>query len=98
MLTDRQIFIEAIRTLSVVEFSYGGFRRVYWPYILGETRSGEIEVFGWQQLSGKGGQPDFRQFRLCNLSGLVVTGSHFARPSRAVDPAARGFVHVIAHL
>jgi hypothetical protein len=98
MHSDRQIIAAAIRNLAVIEFGYGGYRRVYWPYVLGAMKSGEIEVFGWQQLSGKGGQPDFRQFRLDNLSGLIVTGPYFARPSQPVDPAGRGFVDVFARV
>ena len=98
MYSDRQVITEAIRNLAVIEFGYGGCRRVYWPYVLGAMKSGEIEVFGWQQLSGKGGQPDFRQFRLDGLSGLIVTGQNFARPSQPVDPAKKGFVQVIARI
>lgn len=97
-MSNRQAIIDAIQTLSEIEFGYTGFRRVYWPYILGETRSGELEVFGWQRLSGKGGQPEFRQFRLGGLTGLVGTGQHFARPSEPVDLARRGFVRVIARV
>ena len=98
MLSDRQLIIEAIRSRTVIEFSYGGFRRVYWPYILGEMKSGELEVFGWQVRSGKGGQPDFRQFRLSGLGGLIATAGHFEKPRVPVDPEKRGFVRVIARL
>lgn len=98
MFSDRQVISEAIRNLAEVEFGYGGYRRVYWPYVLGAMKSGEIEVFGWQQLSGKGGKPDFRQFRLDGLTGLIVTGRHFARPLQPVDPAKNGFVQVFARI
>lgn len=96
MYSDRQIIIQAIQTLTVVEFSYDGYRRVYWPYILGETKKGETEVFGWQQLSGKGCQPDFRQFRQKNVTGLIATAQSFARPFPPIDAEKRGFVRVIA--
>ena len=98
MFSDTEIIAGAIRSLSVIEFGYDGFRRVFWPYALGKMKTGETELFGWQQLSGKGGQPDFRQFRLSNLTGLVVTGSHFERPLQPVDPERRGFVRVIAQI
>ena len=98
MFSEKQLIIEAIRSLTVIEFGYGGYRRVYWPYALGAMKSGEIEVFGWQQLSGKGGQPDFRQFRLSGLTGLTATAQHFARPLQPVDPAGRGFVQVFAQI
>lgn len=98
MYSNRQIIADAIRNLAVIEFGYGGYRRVYWPYVLGATKTGEIEVFGWQQLSGKGGAPDFRQFRLDNLTGLIVTGPHFVKPLKPVDPAANGFVQVFARI
>jgi hypothetical protein len=98
VLSDRQIIIAAIRSLSVIEFGYSGYRRVYWPYALGETKTGEIEVFGWQSLSGKGGQSDFRQFRLKNLTGLIATGQNFARPPIRVDLEGRGFVWVFAQI
>jgi hypothetical protein len=97
-MSDFQLVIEAIRTRTVIEFSYGGFRRVYRPYILGETKTGEIEVFGWQALSGKGGQPEFRQFRLTNLSGLIPTVNTFERPSSLPEPEKRGFIRVIARV
>lgn len=95
---NRQKVIDAIRERTVVEFRYDGFRRVYWPYILGETKSGELEMFGWQVRSGKGGQPDFRQFRLSGLTGLTATAQHFEKPLVPVDPGKRGFVRVIARL
>jgi predicted DNA-binding transcriptional regulator YafY len=97
-VTNTETIAAAIRNLAVIEFGYDGYRRVYWPYILGETKKGEIEVFGWQQLSGKGSQPDFRQFRLDGLTGLVVTGSHFARPLQPVNLAQRGFVRVFVRI
>jgi len=98
MLSDRELIREAIHSLTVIEFGYDGYRRVYWPYILGETKKGEIEVFGWQVLSGKGGQPDFRQFRLDGLTGLIATALHFARPFPPCDPVKRGFVRVFAQV
>jgi hypothetical protein len=98
MFSNREIIAEAIRRLTVIEFGYGNYRRVYWPYVLGETKSGEIEVFGWQTLSGKGSAPDFRQFRLSGLTGLIATARHFERPSRRVDPAKQGFVRVFAQI
>lgn len=98
MFANQTTFIEAIRSRSEVTFLYDGVRRVYWPYILGETKSGEVEVFGWQTRSGKGGPPDFRQFRLRNLTGLVATGENFATPLQPVDPVRRGFVRVLARL
>lgn len=98
MLSDKQMIIEAIRTRSEIEFFYGAFRRVYWPYIIGETKKGELEMFGWQRLSGKRGSADFRQFQLSDLSGLVSTGHSFAQPLLPVDPVKRGFVRVFARL
>lgn len=98
MLSTKQFIIEAIGRLTVIEFGYDGYRRVYWPYILGETKSGELEVFGWQARSGKGGPAHFRQFRLDGLTGLTPTAQYFERPSQPVDPAKRGFVRVIAHV
>ena len=98
MLSDKQIIIEAIQRLTVIEFGYGGFRRVYWPYALGETKSGDTEVFGWQVRSGKGDQPDFRQFRLDGLTGLIPTAQYFARPTQPVDLERRGFVRVLASI
>jgi hypothetical protein len=98
MLSNRATIAEAIRRLTVIEFGYDGYRRVYWPYILGETKSGELEVFGWQTLSGKGGAADFRQFRLSGLTGLIATARCFERPSPRVDPEKRGFVRVFARI
>jgi len=98
MFTRQNTIIEAIRSRSEVTFVYDHARRVYWPYILGETKSGEVEMFGWQTRSDKGGPPDFRQFRLCNLTGLVATELNFAAPLQPVDPERRGFVRVLARL
>jgi predicted DNA-binding transcriptional regulator YafY len=95
VFNERQIIENAIRDRAVIEFGYDGFRRVFWPYVLGETKTGEVEVFGWQQRSGKGGAPDFRQFRLDRLTGVLVTGASFERPRQPIDPADRGFVRVI---
>lgn len=96
MFTESQIIAQAIDNLAVIEFGYDGYRRVFWPYVLGTTKKGETEVFGWQQLSGKGGAPDFRRFRVDGMTGLVVTGSHFARPFPPVDLAKLNFARVIA--
>ena len=98
MFSNKAIIAEAILRLTVIEFGYAGYRRVYWPYILGETKSGEIEVFGWQAQSGKGGAPDFRQFRLNGLTGLTATARYFGRPSPRADPEKRGFVRVFAQV
>ena len=98
MFTHTNTFIEAIRSRSELTFIYDGARRVYWTYILGETKSGEVEVFGWQMRSDKGGPPDFRQFRLRSLTGPVATGLNFERPLQPVDPERRGFVRVLARL
>ena len=98
MFTDGQIVERAIENLSVIEFGYDGYRRVFWPYVLGATKKGETEVFGWQQLSGKGGAPDFRRFRLDGMTGLIVTGSRFARPSPPVDLGKLNFARVIARV
>jgi hypothetical protein len=96
MYSNRNLITEAIRSLMAVEFSYDGYHRVYWPYVLGEMKSGELELFGWQQKSGKGGKPDFRQFRLNNLVGLIATAQHFPKPIPPVNSAERGFLRVIA--
>lgn len=98
MLAQRNTIIEAIRSRSEVTFVYDNARRVYWPYILGETKLGEVEMFGWQTQSDKGGRPDFRQFRLRNLTGLIATGTNFVAPLQPVDPEKRGFVRVLARL
>jgi hypothetical protein len=94
MLSDRQTVEGAVRRLECIEFRYDGFRRVAEPYIIGTDKEGATTMFAWQTLSGKGGVPGWRHFRLDGLGELHPTGRHFVPKQPRPDPAKCGFVQV----
>lgn len=96
MYSHRQIVEEAVRRRETIEFGYDGYVRVGEPHIIGKDKEGEIIVFVWQTLSGKGSAPGWRKIPLDGLTMLRPAGRSFAPKSPPPDPAKCGFVQVIA--
>tara|TARA_R110001606_G_scaffold345151_2_gene493968 strand:- start:30897 stop:31196 length:300 start_codon:yes stop_codon:yes gene_type:complete len=76
---NQQFIEEAIRSKSIVEFSYGNHRRVVEPHVVGVI-NGAVQMLGYQigGSSSSGGIPEWRRFDLNRINGLSSTGQNFA--------------------
>lgn len=79
---------QAIKSKSIVEFTYSGHRRVVEPHVLGVS-GGSLQFLGYQigGTSSSGGIPEWRRFELSKVSGLTITSDTF--PGRRPFPSGR---------
>lgn len=76
----QQLIEQAIRSKSVVEFTYSNHRRVVEPHVLG-VKDGVFQILGYQiggSSSSGGPLPEWRRFDLAKMVGLAITASVFA--------------------
>jgi predicted DNA-binding transcriptional regulator YafY len=73
-----QAIIQAIRSKNLIEFIYGGHKRVVEPHVLG-MKDGMTQLLGYQigGSSSSGGIPEWRRFDLPNMSGLKIRNELF---------------------
>lgn len=85
---NQQKIEQAIRSKSIVEFTYRGNRRIVEPHVLGVI-GGILQVLGYQTdgSSSSGGIPEWRRFELSRISKLSVTRDSF--PGRRPFPSGR---------
>lgn len=82
-------FVEAaIRNKQMIEFTYGGGRRIVEPHVLGIER-GRIGILGYQVdgYSSSGGLPEFRRFYLDEAGEPKALDQKF--PGRRPFPSGR---------
>ena len=85
----QQSIEQAIRTKSVVEFTYSNHRRVVEPHVLG-VKDGAVQFLGYQidgSSSSGGPLPEWRRFELAKISGLSITDNKF--PGRRPFPSGK---------
>lgn len=84
----QQILKDAIANKHVVEFTYGGHRRIAEPHVLG-VFNGAIQLLGFQTggSSSSGGLPEWRRFDLADMSGLKVLSQSF--PGKRPFPSGK---------
>ena len=70
---------QAIRSKSVVKFTYSDHHRVVEPHVLG-LKGGSLQILGYQigGSSSSGGIPEWRRFDVQRMSGFVTTAQKFA--------------------
>lgn len=86
---EHECLLRAIQELRLIEFDYGGFRRVFEPHAYGVGSSGEAVLHGFQ-LEGESSSaspPGWRTFTVAEMSALVVSTRRFsqARPGFAYE-------------
>jgi hypothetical protein len=82
------VLCEAIRTRSLVEFQYGGLRRVVAPYAHGRSTRG-VEVLRAIQVGGgsrKGGYGFGKLWVMDRIVGPRMTGEHFEPDDPQYNP------------
>ena len=85
----QQMIEQAIRSKSVVSFTYSGHPRVAEPHVLG-IKDGAVQFLGYQiggSSSSGGPLPEWRRFDLAKISGLSITDQKF--PGRRPFPSGR---------
>ena len=85
----QQLIEQAIRSKSVISFTYSGHPRVSEPHVLG-IKGGAVQFLGYQigGSSNSGGPlPEWRRFDLAKISGLSITDQKF--PGRRPFPSGR---------
>ncbi|MFP4687522.1 MAG: WYL domain-containing protein [bacterium] len=97
--TVNEILHEAIDKRLVVKFSYKWRSRVVEPYLIGIHEEEDEAMLRGFQIEGEsesGGIPDWRLFRLTNISSLKITDREF-EPRRDVyepgDPDMKEIIH-----
>ncbi|MGY3821351.1 hypothetical protein [Acinetobacter haemolyticus] len=75
---NRAIIEQAIKTKSIIEFSYKGHHRIAEPHVLGVSK-GDLQVLSYQVggTSNSGGVPNWRRFELIGITNLVITDRKF---------------------
>jgi hypothetical protein len=84
----QQVLRDAIANKHVVEFTYGGHRRVAEPHVLGVS-NGATQLLGYQigGSSSSGGLPEWRRFDLVGMGGVSVTQHSF--PGKRPFPSGK---------
>jgi len=82
------IIQQAIEGKKLIDFMYGGHRRLIEPHVLG-INAGVTQVLGYQVggSSSSGGIPEWRRFDLPNISELKVRAESF--PGKRPFPSGR---------
>ncbi|MBV6449198.1 hypothetical protein [Nitrosomonas sp.] len=83
-----QLIKQTISAKKLIEFVYGGHRRLIEPHILG-VNGGVTQVLGYQVggSSSSGGIPEWRRFDLRRMSSLKPTSGSF--PGRRPLPSGK---------
>jgi hypothetical protein len=75
-----QIIANAIRSKTVITFSYEGDGRTFNPHVMWETKSGNVVVYGFQtQSTDPFSQNGSHTFTVSKIELLRLTGDHFAK-------------------
>lgn len=76
----QQIIERAMDDKSVIEFTYGGHRRIAEPHVIGENK-GSLGILCYQiggsSSSSSGGLPQWRRFDLSGIQNLAAVDAHF---------------------
>ena len=86
---NQQLIEKAIRSKSVVSFTYSGHPRIAEPHVLG-IKDGAVQLLGYQiggSSSSGGSLPEWRRFDLAKISGLSIEGQNF--PGRRSFPSGK---------
>ena len=92
-----QLICDAIAKRSVIEFSYGGGRRVVEPHAHGTSTAGNEVLRGYQTagFSSSRTPPFWSLFDVTKMTGLTITNRTFPqnRPDYTPDDSAMSEVH-----
>lgn len=87
---------EALRTRSVVTFTYKGQARTVEPHALGKAGDDKPALLAWQTSGGSNTEPPpgWRVFLVAEIAGLKVTEKKFEKPRADYSAKARGLKSV----
>lgn len=91
----RQPICRAIRSKTVLIFSYHDEIREVEPHILGLTRAGNLVLSGWQR---SGERPGWRNFHVDEIGELTRTVIRFKTVRDGYNPDDNTFDRVICRL
>jgi predicted DNA-binding transcriptional regulator YafY len=91
---------EALRTRSVVTFTYKGQARTVEPHALGKANDDKPALLAWQTSGGSNTEPPpgWRVFIVAEIAGLKVTEKKFEKPRDDYSAKARGLKSVEAEV
>jgi len=87
---------EALRTRSVVTFTYKGQARTVEPHALGKASDDKPALLAWQTSGGSNTEPPpgWRVFIVAEIEGLAVTTEKFEKPRADYSAKGRGLKSV----
>ena len=91
---------EALRTRSVVTFTYKGQARTVEPHALGKASDDKPALLAWQTSGGSNTEPPpgWRVFIVAEIEGLAVTTEKFEKPRADYSAKGRGLKSVEAEV
>ena len=86
------VLSQALRTRSVVTFTYKGQARTVEPHALGKTNEDKPALLAWQTEGGSNTEPPpgWRLFIVAEIVGLTVTAEKFEKPRADYSAKGRG--------
>jgi predicted DNA-binding transcriptional regulator YafY len=90
----------AIEQRRVVHFRYEQSLRVVEPYLIGETRRGNLvlSAFWVDGYSSSGSRPEWRQYVLDKVTALEVLEERFVPPRPGYDPRDRRMRRIVCRV
>jgi predicted DNA-binding transcriptional regulator YafY len=86
-----QIISDAIRGRKVLTVRYRNTNRVVEPYLLYETKDGEVTLHGWQVSGGSRLRADWCNLRISEISNATPTGQVYTQPHQGYKPSSSQF-------